>query len=83
MHSLSSPLHSADPKALRHFAGGKRHPHHTVRVAARDAALFTATLHVDRDGNVLDENNEVTKDPFRNGGGKGDCNFDRSIFEVI
>lgn len=69
----------------RYCAGGK-HYHHTVRVAARDGLKFTATLHINRDGNVIDRKGKKTKWPFENGGKKskkGSCDFNRGLFKVI
>lgn len=57
------------------------HLHHTVRVTAHDGEEFSATLHVGRDGRVLDKNGEATTEPFNNGG--RDCGFERGGFEEI
>lgn len=59
----------------------KGHLHHTVRIAARDGEKFSATLHVDLDSQVLDSQDNVTDEPFSNGG--KDCDFDRESFTVI
>lgn len=65
------------------FAASDKHLHHTVRVAARDAPKFSATLHIDLQGNVTDKDGK--KKPFKNGGRKdeGSCDFDRTLFQVI
>lgn len=58
-----------------------RHPHYTVRVAARDGEEFAATLHVRRDGKVLDSQGKVTEEPFPNGG--KERAFDKGDFVEI
>lgn len=49
--------------------------------AAHDGEKFTVRLHVDWNSQVLDNNSNVTKEPFKNGG--RECDFDRSASEEI
>lgn len=65
---------------VSHFAHDG-HLYHTVRVAARDGDKFSATLHVDLGGQVLDGQGNVTDEPFSNGGRV--CDFDRGSFAEI
>lgn len=65
------------------YAASGGHLHHTVRVAARDASKFSATLHVGLQGNIIGEDGK--NQPFENGGrkGEGSCDFDRALFRII